>query len=136
MKTAAILIARLLLAFAFAQGAAFKFWLMGIDATAAEIAGAGFPFPLLLAWVSAFFEAALAIAFVTGLFFREAAIVGAAYVLFLAFSFYGPDKWSGGNVMMYGLFASHLPFIAALLFAAAFGPGTTLVFNTKFARRK
>ena len=126
MKSAAILIGRLLLAFAFAQGAAFKFWLMGIDSTAAEIAGAGFPFPLLLAWVAAFFESALAIALLTGLFFREASIVGAAYVLFLAFSFYGPAKWSG-DLMAYGMFSSHLPFIAGLLFAAAYGPGDRLV---------
>jgi len=135
MKTAAILIARLLIAFAFAQGAAFKFKFVGMDATAGEIAGAGFPFPLLLAWVAAFFETALAIAFLTGLFFREAAIVGAAYVLFLAFSFYGPEQWHG-NLMTYGLFTSHLPFIAGLLFAAAYGPGTTLVLIPKFTSRR
>jgi uncharacterized membrane protein YphA (DoxX/SURF4 family) len=108
---------------------------MGMDATAAEIAGAGFPYPLLLAWVAAFFETALAIAFLTGLFFREAAIVGAAYVLFLAFSFYGPEQWHG-NLMTYGLFASHLPFIAGLLFAAVHGPGTKLVLSPKFTSRR
>jgi uncharacterized membrane protein YphA (DoxX/SURF4 family) len=135
MRTAAILIARLLLAFAFAQGAAFKFKFVGMDATAAEIAGAGFPYPLLLAWVAAFFEIALAIAFATGLFFKEAAIVAAAYVLFLALSFYGPEQWSG-NLMTYGLFASHLPFIAALLFAAVYGPGDVLVLRPKFASRR
>jgi hypothetical protein len=75
MKTTAILIALLIFAFAFAQAAAFKFVFMGMDATAAEIAGTGFPVPHLLAWVAAFFEAALAIAFLTGLFFAEAAIV-------------------------------------------------------------
>ena len=135
MKTAAILIARLLLAFAFAQGAAFKFKFVGMDATAAEIAGAGFPYPLFLAWVAAFFEAALAIALLTGLFFREAASVGTAYVLFLAFSFYGPAHWSG-DLMAYGLFSSHMPFIAALLFAAVYGPGTILVLNPKFTPRR
>src|SRR5919204_1610232 len=102
MKTAAILIARLIFAFAFAQAAAFKFVFMGMDATAAEIAGAGFPIPHLLAWIAAFFEAALSIAFLTGLFFREAAIVSVAYVLFLAFSFHGPEHWS--NPMEYGFF--------------------------------
>ena len=132
MAKAAILLARLFFAFAFAQGAAFKFVFIGMDATAAEIAGAGFPFPLLLAWVAAFFEAALAIAFLTGLFFREAATVAAAYVLFLAFSFYGPEQWAG-NLMAYGLFISHLTFIAGLLFAAVHGPGNVLVLHTKFA---
>jgi uncharacterized membrane protein YphA (DoxX/SURF4 family) len=135
MKTAAILIARLLFAFAFAQGAAFKFKFVGMDATAAEIAGAGFPFPHLLAWVAAFFEIGLAIAFLTGLFFKEAAIVAAAYVLFLAFSFYGPEHWSG-NLMAYGMFSSHLPFIAGLLFAAVHGPGNTLVLRTTFTPRR
>ncbi len=134
MKTAAILVARLLLAFAFAQGAAFKFVFVGMDATAAEIAGAGFPFPLLLAWTAALFETALAISLLTGAFFKEAAIVGAAYVLFLAFSFYGPAHWSG-NLMAYGLFSSHLPFIAALLLAAAYGPGTTFVLNPRLTSR-
>lgn len=126
MKTAAILFARLFFAFAFAQGAVFKFVVMGMDATAGEIARAGFPFPLLLAWVAGFFEAALATAFLTGFYFREAATVAAAYVLFLGLSFYGPEQWSG-NLMAYGLFISHLTFIAGLLFAAVHGPGRTLV---------
>jgi uncharacterized membrane protein YphA (DoxX/SURF4 family) len=126
MRTAAILIARLIFAFAFAQGAALKFALMGIDATAAEIAGAGFPYPVFLAWVAAFFETALAIGFLTGLYFREAAIVSIAYVLFLALSFHGPDRWAG-NIMEYGFFTDHLIFIAGLLFAAVHGPGDRFV---------
>ena len=93
MKIAAILVARLIFAFVFGMAASFKFVFIGMDPTAAQIAGAGFPFPLLLAWVAAFFEAALAIAFLTGLFFSEAAVVAIAYVLFLAFSFHGPDRW-------------------------------------------
>jgi len=135
METAAILIARLIFAFAFAQGAAFKFVLMGMDATAAEIAGAGFPLPHLLAWVAAFFEAALAIAFLTGRFFREAAIVSIVYVLFLAFSFHGPDRWAG-NLMEYGFFTDHFVFVAGLLFAAVHGPGDALVLSTRFDSRR
>jgi uncharacterized membrane protein YphA (DoxX/SURF4 family) len=92
MAKAAILLARLFFAFAFAQGAAFKFVFIGMDATAAEIAGAGFPFPLLLAWVAAFFEAALAIAFLTGLFFREAATVAAATSCSSPFHSMGPSN--------------------------------------------
>ncbi len=129
-KTAAILAARLMFAFAFAQAAAFKFVFVGMEATAAQIAAAGFPFPLLLAWIAAFFEVALAVAFLTGLFFREAAIVAAAYVLFLAFSFHGPEHWSG-NLMAYGLFVSHLTFIAGLLFAAVHGPGNAMVLRRR-----
>lgn len=126
MKTAAILVARLIFAFASAQGAAFKFVFLGMDATAAEIAGAGFPLPHLLTWVAAFFESALAIAFLTGLYFSEVALVAIAYVLFLAFSFHGPDHWAG-NPMEYGFFTDHFIFIAGLLFAAVHGPGTKLV---------
>jgi uncharacterized membrane protein YphA (DoxX/SURF4 family) len=134
MKTAAILIARLIFAFVFAMAAAFKLKFVGIDATAHEIAAAGFPFPVLLAWVAAFFEVALAIAFLTGLYFREAAIVAAAYVLFLAFSFHGPDRFAK-NPMEFGFFIDHFTFIAGLLFAAAHGPGNTLTFKTH-SRRK
>ena len=126
MKTAAILIARLIFALAFAQAAAFKFVFPGMDATAAEIAGAGFPVPHLLAWVAAFFEVALAIAFLTGLFFTEAAIVSIAYVLFLALSFHGPEHWAS-NPMEYGFFTDHFIFVAGLLFAAVHGPGEALV---------
>jgi uncharacterized membrane protein YphA (DoxX/SURF4 family) len=126
MKIAAILVARLIFAAVFALGASFKFVLMGIDATAAEIAGAGFPFPAILAWVAAFFETALAVAFLTGLYFREAAIVAIAYVLFLGLSFHGPDRWSN-NPMEFGFFVDHFTFIAGLLFAAVHGPGNVLV---------
>ena len=134
MKTAAILIARLIFAFVFGMAAAFKFAFVGMDATAAEIAGAGFPFPLLLAWVAAFFEVALAVAFLTGLFFTEAAIVAIAYVLFLGFSFHGPDRWAA-NPMEFGFFIDHFTFVAGLLFAAVHGPGKALVLRRTFGRK-
>jgi putative oxidoreductase len=130
MKTVAILIARLIFGLDFAMAASFKFVLMGMNATAAQIAAAGFPFPLFLAWVAASFETALAIAFLTGLYFREAAIVAIAYVLFLGFSFHGPDRW-GGNPMEFGLFITHFIFVAGLLYAAVNGPGDTLVLRRR-----
>ena len=133
MKTAAILVARLIFAFVFAMGASFKFVFMGMDATAAEIAKAGFPFPLLLAWVAAFFEMGLALAFLTGLFFSEAAVVAAAYVLFLAFSFHGPEKFAS-NPMEFGFFVDHFTFVAGLLFAAVHGPGTKFVLRPRSRR--
>jgi uncharacterized membrane protein YphA (DoxX/SURF4 family) len=103
---------------------------MGIDATAAEIAAAGFPLPVLLAWVAAFFELALALAFLTGLFFSEAAVVAAAYVLFLAFSFHGPERFAK-NPMEFGFFVDHFTFIAGLLFAAVHGPGNAMVLRRR-----
>ena len=134
-KTLAILVARLIFAGVFAMAAAFKFALVGMDATAAEIAKAGFPIPVLLAWVAAFFEVALAIGFLTGLFFTEVAIVAAAYVLFLAFSFHGPEKFAA-NPMEFGFFVDHFTFVAGLLFAAVHGPGNMLVLRTPFTSRR
>lgn len=133
MKTAAILIARLIFAAVFLMSASFKFWLMGLDATAAEIAAAGFPYPLFLAWVAALFEVALGIGFLTGLYFREVAIVSIAYILFLAFSFHGPDKFAG-NPMEFGFFVDHFTFVAGLLFAAVHGPGTKFVLRPRSRR--
>jgi uncharacterized membrane protein YphA (DoxX/SURF4 family) len=130
MKTAAILIARLIFALDFAMAAFFKFVAFGLDATAGQIAAAGFPMSHLLAWVAAFFEVALAIGFLTGLFFREVAIVSIAYVLFLGFSFHGPDHWRS-NPMEFGLFVTHFIFVAGLLFAAVHGPGDTLVLRRR-----
>jgi putative oxidoreductase len=122
-RTAAILIARLIFAGVFAMAAAFKF--AGMDATVAQIASIGFPAPELFAWLAALMEVALAVAFLTGLFFSEAALVAAAYVLFLAFAFHGPDRWTG-NQVEFGFFVDHFVFIAGLFFAAVHGPGDRL----------
>jgi putative oxidoreductase len=134
-KTIAVLVARLIFAWVFAQAAAFKFLLVGMDGTAGEIAGAGFANSMLLAWIAAMLEIALALAFLTGLFFTDAAIMAAAYVLFLGFTFHGPDRWSG-NMMEFGFFVDHFVFIAGLLFAAVHGPGDTLVLGKKFTSRR
>ena len=120
----AILVARLIFAALFAMAASFKF--MGMEGTASYIAAAGFPLPLFLAWVAALFEVLLAICLLTGAFFSEAALLAAAYVLFLAFAFHGPSHWSPDNQTEFGFFVDHFTFIAGLLFAAAHGPGTKL----------
>jgi len=134
MKTTAILVARLIFAGVFLMSAIFKFWLMGIPATAAEIAGAGFPIPTILAWVAAVFEVALGIGFLTGFYFTETAIVAAVYVLFLGFVFHGPSHWQE-NKMEFGLFVNHLSFIAGLLFAAAYGPERVLAMQKRRVAR-
>lgn len=122
-RTVAILIARLIFAGAFAMAAAFKF--VGMADTAAYIAAAGFPVPLLLAWLAAIFEVSLVLAFLTGAFFSEAALLAAAYVIFLAFAFHGPSHWQG-NQAEFGFFVDHFTFLAGLLFAAVHGPGERL----------
>ena len=132
MRTAAILIARLIFAAVFALAASFKFAAMGM--TAQEIAGAGFPMPYLLAWLAAIFEVALILAFLTGAFFTEACLLAIVYVLFLAFSFHGPNRWSG-NPMEFGFFVDHFTFTAGLLFAAVHGPGSVLVLRWSLINR-
>jgi uncharacterized membrane protein YphA (DoxX/SURF4 family) len=122
--TASILVARLIFAAVFLMAAAFKF--MGMAATADFIAAAGFPIPLVLAWLAAFLDVALVLAFLTGAFFSYAAYVAAAYVLFLGFAFHGPSHWST-NQSEFGFFVDHFTFIAGLLFAAVHGPGTIWV---------
>ena len=124
MKTSAIIVARLIFAGVFAMAAAFKFADMG--ATAQFIAAAGFPMPLALAWIAAFFEVALVVALLTGLYFSEAAALAGIYVIFLAFAFHGPSHWST-NQAEFGFFVDHFSFLAGLLFAAAHGPGKVMV---------
>lgn len=122
-RTIAVLIGRLIFAAVFAMAAGFKF--AGMGDTASYIAGAGFPMPLVLAWLAAIFETLLVLAFLTGAFFREAALLAGAYVIFLAFAFHGPSHWQG-NQAEFGFFVDHFTFLAGLLFAAAHGPGEKL----------
>ena len=121
-KTIAILVARLIFAGVFLMAATFKFFDM--EATAGYIASVGFPLPLLLAWLAAFFEVGLVIAFLSGIFFSEAALLAGAYVIFLAFAFHGPSRWEG-NQAEFGFFVDHFSFLAGLLYAAVHGPGET-----------
>lgn len=122
-QTVAILIARLIFAAVFLIGTVFKF--MDIDSTATYIAAAGFPLALPLAWIAALFELAIVIAFLTGAFFVEAALLAAVYVVFLGFAFHGPSHWQR-NQAEFGAFISHFPFCAGLLYAAVHGPGRVL----------
>jgi len=131
-RTAAILIARAIFAGMFLMAAGFKF--AGMQGTADFIAAAGFPLPLLLAWAAAFFEVALVLAFLTGAFFSEAALLAVVYILFLAFAFHGPAHWQN-NQMEFGAFVDHFTFIAGLLFAAVHGPGTKLVLGRSLTRK-
>jgi len=131
-RTVAIAIARLIFAAVFAMAAAFKF--AGMEATAGYIAAAGFPIPLVLAWLAALFEIALVAAFLTGAFFSDAALLAALYVLFLGFAFHGPSHWQG-NQNEFGFFVDHFTFMAGLLFAAVHGPGDRWAVRTGFLWR-
>jgi putative oxidoreductase len=131
-QTVALLIARLIFAGVFAMAATFKF--LGMEATAAYIASAGFPLALPLAWLAAGLETLLVICFLTGAYFSEAALVAAIYVLFLGVSFHGPSHWAA-NQAEFGFFVDHFTFIAGLLFAAVYGPGKALAINRSFFQR-
>ncbi|MGO4126958.1 DoxX family protein [Inquilinus sp. YAF38] len=120
---AAILVGRLIFAAVFLLAVSFKF--MGMGDTAGYIAMAGFPMPMLLAWLAAILECLLVIGFLTGAFFTETCLVAAVYVVFLAFAFHGPSHWAG-NQAEFGFFVDHFTFLAGLLFAAAHGPGRIL----------
>jgi uncharacterized membrane protein YphA (DoxX/SURF4 family) len=130
-KTLAICIARLIFGLVFVMAASFKF--ADMQSTAGYIASAGFPFSLLLAWVAAFFESALAICLLTGAFFSEATLLAGIYVIFLAFSFHGPSRWAG-NQAEFGFFIDHFTFLAGLLFAAVHGPGERFALRAGFLR--
>lgn len=125
-QTLSILVARLIFAAVFLMAVSFKF--MGMETTADYIAAAGFPFPMLLAWLAAILEVALVLAFLTGAFFSYAAYIAAAYVLFLGFAFHGPSYWAA-NQDEFGFFVDHFTFVAGLLFAAVHGPGDKLVWT-------
>ena len=128
-STAAILAGRLIFTLVFVMAVSFK--LMDINATAGFIAAAGFPIPTVLAWLAALFELALIACFLTGAYFSEAALLAAAYVLFLAFAFHGPSHWAA-NQAEFGFFIDHFTFIAGLLFAAAHGPGRVLAMQRRW----
>lgn len=131
-RVIAVLLARLIFAGLFAMAAIFKF--ADMNGTAGYIASAGFPVPMLLAWLAALFEAALALCFLTGAFFTEASLLSAAYVIFLAFAFHGPAHWEG-NQTEFGFFVDHFTFMAGLLFAAVHGPGAKLALRTSLIAR-
>lgn len=112
---------RIILACIFSMALAFK--LIGPSAIAAYIAAEGLPMPLLLTWAAIAFELALVASLITGAWFSEMALLGAFYVIFLAFAFHGPSHWTDAKGLEFGGFVSHFPFAAAMLYAAAYGPG-------------
>ncbi|MBY3051260.1 DoxX family protein [Rhizobium laguerreae] len=118
-RAIAIIVARIIFSFVFFMAAGFKFADIGV--TAGYITAAGFPMATFLTWIAAFFEIALALAFISGAFFTEASLLAAIYVIFLAFAFHGPSLWQQ-NQAEFGFFIDHFTFLAGLLFAAVHGP--------------
>jgi len=128
LPSAAAFVARVIFAGVFAMAVIFKFLNMG--GTADYIAAAGFPFSLVLAWVAAILETILVLCLLSGAYFSEAALVAAIYVIFLGFTFHGPNHWAG-NQAEFGFFVDHFTFFAGLLFAACYGPGGFLALRRR-----
>ncbi len=124
--TYALVIARLIVGAVFLMACYFKF--SGMGYTVEEISSIGFPFPSFFAWAAAIFELSLAFSFITGKYFKEAAILAAFYIVFLAFAFHGPSHWTV-NMDEFGFFVDHFSFFAGLLFMIAHGPGEKFVFG-------
>ncbi|MDB5260463.1 MAG: hypothetical protein JWN37_694 [Candidatus Nomurabacteria bacterium] len=122
-NTYGLVIARVLMGGIFLMGCYFKFF--DINSTASYIAIVGFPIPLILAWVAAFFELFLGLAIITGFWFREAVFLAGIYIIFLAFAFHGPSLWADQN--QFGFFVDHFTTLAGLLFMIAHGPGSKWV---------
>lgn len=131
--TAAVLMGRLIFVAVFCMAVAFK--LVDINGTAGYIAAAGFPWSGFLVWAAVALELALIAGLATGAFFSEAALLAAAYVLFLGFAFHGPSHWEG-NQAEFGFFVDHFTFAAGLLFAAAHGSGRVFAMRLGWINRK
>lgn len=128
-KTHALLIARLIMGAVFIMAAVMKF--SDIGATAGYIAAVhSWPYPIVLTWLAALFELGLGLCIITGFFFREAALLLAAYAVFLAFAFHGPATWIG-NQDGFGFFIDHFVMFAGLLFMAGHGAGDTWKIGSK-----
>lgn len=131
---AAVLTGRLILALVFLMAFAFK--VMDFNMTAGFIASAGFAFSTLLAVLAAAFELAIVLSLVTGAYFSEMMLLGAMYIIFLAFAFHGPSHWTDDKGLEFGGFISHFPFAAGMLLAAAHGPGRLLALKRNIISRK
>ncbi len=129
----AVLGARLILTAVFLM--AFLSKVMAFNMIAEAIQAAGFPQSHLLAVLAALFEFGLVLALVTGAYFSEMMLAGAVYVGFLAFAFHGPSHWTDPKGLELGAFVSHFPFAAALMLAAAHGPGQLLAMKRGYLAR-
>ncbi len=119
-KTYGLLLARIIMGGVFIMASYFKF--QDINGTAMYISNVGFPIPLILAWVAAFFELTLGLAIIFGVWFSEAALLLGVYAIFLGFAFHGPSLWKG-NRMEFGFFVDHFVMFAGLLYMAGHGVG-------------
>ncbi len=130
-RTHGLLIARLIMGGVFLMAAYMK-W-SNVAGMAEYVASAGFPYPVVLVWIAAFFELILGLCIITGVFFRGAALFLLIYALFLAFVFHGPSQWATDQ-NHFGFFVDHFVMVAGLLFMLGNGPGKTWTLKNSFLK--
>ncbi len=121
-NTHALLLARILMGALFVISGVQKF--QGLDGVTGYIGSAGLPAAGLLAWLTAILEVAAGVAIILGHYFKEAALVLAAFVLLASFIFHNPNMWAE-NMMQQTMFLKNMAIVAGLLFMAAHGSGNT-----------
>jgi uncharacterized membrane protein YphA (DoxX/SURF4 family) len=126
--THALLIARVLVGGYFLYSGFQK--LTGIDGTAGYITSMGLPMPMLLAWIAVIIEMGLGALIILGMYFKEATLGLAAFIVVVTFIFHAPNSWAPDNMQQVSFF-KNMSIVAGLLFMAAHGVGNTWKLNTK-----
>jgi putative oxidoreductase len=112
----AALLARLLLTFMFAADAAAN--VLNRSNLSGAYAYYAFPLPDIVAWASAVLPALLALAFLTGIGIRVAAVIAMVFICLIAFM-----NGREGNQLWFGASVDRASLCAAMLYVLAFGPG-------------
>lgn len=120
--THALLLARILMGVLFVLAGIQK--LQGIDGVAGYIDSAGLPAAVALAWLSGVFEILAGAAIILGYYFKEAALLLAAFVIVTSFVFHSPNMWAE-DMTQQTMFLKNMAIVAGLLFMAAHGSGNT-----------
>lgn len=94
----------------------------GIDGTAGYIASMGLPASLLLAWIAVVIEVVCGTCIILGIYFKEATLALATFIVILTFIFHGPNLWAE-QAMQQTSFLKNMSIVAGLLFMAAHGAG-------------
>jgi putative oxidoreductase len=120
--THALLLARILMGALFVLAGIQK--LQGIDSVAGYIASVGLPAAVVLAWLSGIFEIMVGAAIIAGVYFKEAVLALAVFVILAAFIFHNPNTWADQAVQQ-TMFLKNMAIVAGLLYMAAYGAGNT-----------
>jgi uncharacterized membrane protein YphA (DoxX/SURF4 family) len=128
-NTHALLIARIVFGGYFVYSGIMKVT-GGIDGTAGFIASTGLPVPLALAWLAVIIEIGCGALIVLGKYFKEAALILAAFIVIISFIFHGPNSWNPENIQQ-TMFLKNMCMVAGLLFMAAHGAGNTWTLDKK-----